>query len=323
MARRGSLAEQLAARLSGVRMFATTPDHEPEPIQTNWSVVPANDNNPEDIADLTVEKLWDISPSPEEIMRQVATNDIEHGSYVDDDGKRRKVIVRWGRLRFSDGTQTEQGFKLSIDGDAVPAQIRMPVGAMLGSTDKERAQRGGDDNPQDLAGSNDYFGGKETDFRPAGLFKAEFSKPVKSLKRKERTGPTTKAEARQWLAEAIENTPVLPTVTKCPDGFPAGPANLAHLFPGMVKICTGSGGSMAWQDIVSEREGRNEFFRWVDSLKADDKAALEAAKTARTYADIGVAVGQTRIYADKKSGGRKALIAANDNLMAAINKFAS
>ncbi len=322
MARHGSIADQLAGKLAAVRLYATTPDHEPEPIQTNWTVVPANDNDPEDLAELKAERLWDISPSPEEIMRQVAKDDVEYGTHIDEDGKHHKVTIRWGRLRFSDGTQTEQGFKLSIDGKVVPAQIRMPVGALLGSTDKERAQRGGDDNPQEIKDSNDYFAGKETEYRPAGLFNGEFSKPVKSAKKKQRTGPKTKAEARQWLEDARANTEIMPPVKKCPDGFPASPAKLAHLFPGMVKVATGSSGSMAWQDIVSERETRNEFFNWVDGLKLDDQAALDAVKTAKTYTDIGLAVGQSHEYARRK-GGRKALIAANDNLMQAIKNLAS
>lgn len=43
-------------------------------------------------------------------------------------------VIKIGRPRFSDGLQTEQGFKLTIDGKVVVAQIRMPTGAMLGST---------------------------------------------------------------------------------------------------------------------------------------------------------------------------------------------
>jgi hypothetical protein len=317
--RRGSLGEQLI----GIRLFATTPDHEPEPVQTNWSVVPANDNNPEDVEEITIERVWDISPSPEEIIRQTSDPEsiIEHGSYVDDNGKRHKVTVRIGKLRFSDGTQTEPGFKLVL-GEAVPAQIRMPIGALLGSTDKERAQRGGDENPQDRSSTNDYFGGKETQYRPAGLFDATFPHRVRRKARSLKTGPKTKAEQRQWLADAYTNTPVLPTIKRYPDGFPANPANLAQLFPGMVKVCTGDSGSQAWQDIVSEREERSEFFRWVDSLKPQDRAALEATKTAQTYSDVGKAIGQSSEYARRK-GGRKALIAANDNLMQAINSLAS
>ncbi|MNV74678.1 hypothetical protein D3C71_1679190 [compost metagenome] len=184
-------------------------------------------------------------------------------------------------------------------------------------------QRGGDENPEDATSTRNYFSGKETDFRPAGLFKALRSKPVKRAKRKDRTGPKTKAEERQWLADAIAGTKVMPVVKKIEDGFPASPANLAHLFPGMVKVCTGSSGSQAWSDIATLREDRKEWFVWVDGLGTKDRAVIEAAKTAKTFADVGEAAGQSRQYADKKNGGRRALIAANDNLMAAIKKYAS
>lgn len=313
MSRHASLAEQLTA----VRRYIFEPDHEPEPIQTNWSVTPASDNNPEDLEDMKAERLWDISPSPEEIMRQVAKGDVEYGVHIDDDDKRHKVIVRIGRLRFSDGTQTEQGFKLSIDGKVVAAQIPMPVGAMLGSTDKERAQRGGDDNPEDLKCSNDYFAGKKTDYRPAGLFNAAFSKPVKKTKRQERTAQTTKAQDRQLLTELMVKTTV--PITKCPDGFPAAPAKLAHLFPGMVKVATGDSGSQAWEDTVIERENRSEWFRWVDGLKPQDKEVLEAARTARSLEDLGGSAPKRTAIRH----GKRALIAANDNLMAAITACAS
>lgn len=313
MSRHGSLAEQLTA----FRRYITEPDHEPEPIQTNWTIIPANDNNPEDLADMKAERLWDISPSPEEIMRQVGKGEVEYGTHLDDEDKPHKVIIRMGRLRFSDGTQTEQGFKLSIDGQVVAAQIRMPVGAMLGMTDKERAQRGGDENPQDVKDSNGYFAGEKTDFRPAGLFKAQFSKPVRRAKRQERTAQTTKAQDRQMIAEAMAKTDV--PVTKCPDGFPASPAKLAHLFPGMVKVATGDSGSQSWEDTVIERESRNEWFRWVDGLKPEDKAVLDASKSARSFEDLGGdAPKRTAIRR-----GKRALIAANDNLMAAIKACAA
>lgn len=311
MTRHSSLAEQLAA----IRRAVTEPDHLPEPLQTNWSITVANDNNPEDIEGLKVDRLWDISPSTGEIMRQVLNSDEVKNE--------RGQTVRWGSLRFSDGTQTEQGFKVTVDGEVVAHQFVVPPGGMLGTTDKERVQRGGDENPEDATSTRNYFSGKETDFRPAGLFKALRSKPVKRAKRKDRTGPKTKAEERQWLADAIAGTKVMPVVKKIEDGFPASPANLAHLFPGMVKVCTGSSGSQAWSDIAILREDRKEWFVWVDGLGIKDRAVIEAAKTAKTFADVGEAAGQSRQYADKKNGGRRALIAANDNLMAAIKKYAS
>lgn len=305
MARHPSLADQLAA----IRKLITEPDHTPEPVKTNWSIVPANDNNPEDVADMHVERHWDMSPSPEEIMRQVkAGPEIRNAA---------GQIIRIGNLRFSDGTQTETGFKLTIDGKVVSHQFAMPAGAMLGTTDKERAVRGGDDTS--MAASNAYFGEPKTDKTVGGLFQAEFSKPRGKAPRTKRTGPKTKAEAQQWLADAIANTPVMPAVTKCPDGFPAAPKRLAQLFPGMVKVATGSEGSSAWQDIALKRENRKEWHEWVEGLSAEDSAVLEAARTARSYADVSP--GGTERGARKR--GRRALIAANDNLMAAINKLAS
>lgn len=308
MARHGSIADQLAP----LKTYVTEPDHEPEPLQTNWSTVAAaNDNNPEDIEGMKIDKLWDISPSTGEIHDQVTKNEPERN----DAG----LIVKWGSLRFSDGGQTEQGYKLTIDGKVVIHQFVVPAGGMLGTTDKERNQRGGDENPEDVSGSMEYFSGKATPFRPAGLFIAQRANTHKRIKRQERIGPKTKTEERKWLEDAIANTPVMPEVTKYPDGFPASPANLAQLFPGMVKVCTGDSGSQSWTDLATLRENRKEWFEWVDSLSPQDRETLAAARTAKTFADL--APGLPRRTAFRK--GRLALIAANDNLMAAANRHAS
>lgn len=306
MARHSSLADQLAA----YRRFVTESDHDPEPAQTNWSVTPTNDNDPEEISVLHAERHWDISPSVDEIMRQV-----KRGPIVRND---RGLIVQIGSLRFSDGTQTESGFKLTIDGKVVAHQFTLPPGAMIGTTDKERAVRGGED-AADEAASNRYFGAPKKPDDPGGLFQAAFSKTRRRVSKAKRTGPQTKAEARQWLDDAIANTPVMPSVTKCPDGFPARPKRLAHLWPGLVKTATGDSGASGWEDIVSQRERRNEWHRWVDELKPVDRAVLEAARTAKTFADVSP--GGTSRGARKR--GRRMLLAANDNLMAAINKSAA
>lgn len=308
MTRHASLAEQLSA----IRRAVTEPDHIPEPLQTNWSTTVANDNNPEDVESLKQDRLWDISPSTGEIMRQV-----ENFEEVKND---RGQTVRWGSLRFSDGTQTEQGFKVTADGDVVAHQFVVPPGGMLGTTDKERVQRGGDENPEDATSTRNYFSGRETKFRPAGLFNALRSKPVKRTKQKDRTGPKTKAEERQWLADAIAGTAVMPAVKKIEDGFPASPANLAQLFPGLVKVCTGSSGSQAWNDIATLREDRDEWFKWVASLKDEDRSVIDVARTAGSYVDLADK-GTPRRTAFRQ--GKARLIAANDNLMAAMNKMAS
>lgn len=305
---RGSIAEQLAA----VLRYTQEPDHDPEPLKTNWAMQPSENLNPEDLTDLTVERHWDISPSVDEIMRQVAL-----GPIVKNEASQ---VVRIGTLRFSDGTQTELAHKRTADGQVIQRRVTMPAGAMLGTVDKERAERGGEDY-YEVKLSNDYFGAEKTvEDQVGGLFNARRPGKVKPVRRRERTGPKTKAEERQWLADAIANTPVMPEVTKLPDGFPAGPEKLADLFPGLVKPATGSGGSQAWEDIVTERENREDWFRWVDSLKDEDRAALEAVKTAKTLAEVG-GDGVHRRTAERR--GRRKLIAANDNLMAFIKKIAS
>jgi hypothetical protein len=298
MARHGSLAEQLI----GVRLFATTPDHEPEPLQTNWSVVPANDNNPEDVEGMAAERRWRMKPSIEEIMRAADSGDIERN----DAGQ----VVRIGRIRFSDGSQTEQGFKLTIDGKVVAAQIRMPAGAMLGTKDAAESQLGAEEDSQAATASNRYF---------ADLLKT-LPHRYRSGGKRRRGRNYSRDEAAAMLAEAYANTNMaMVTFTRYPDGLPCGSPKMAQVFPGMVKTCTGESGSMAWQDIVTAKADRDVWAATVDSLKDDDRETLTAALSAGSLGDIGGS-------APKRSAirrGKAKLIAANDNLMRAIDLHAA
>ncbi|NGO63941.1 hypothetical protein G6N76_09660 [Rhizobium daejeonense] len=302
MARHGSLAEQLDALLT----FATAPDHEPEPIQTNWTITPANENNPEDVAELKTERLWNISPSVEEMMRQVHAGPVHRN----DVGQ----IVRIGRLRFSDGTQTEQAMKVTIDGKVVTFQDRMPTGAMLGTVDKERAQRGGNENPQELTDSNDYF---------AEMLKTRKGRYVTASRKRQPRQQISREEAKRILAEAYAKAgDVSKLITRYPDGLPCGSQKVADSFIGMRKTTCAGGGSMAWQDIVTAKADQKEWFDALDALKATDREVLEAARTATNYADIGMSIGQSSEYARRK-GGKRVLKAANDNLMAIIGKISA
>lgn len=301
MARHGSLAEQLAA----VRRFATEPDHQPEPLQTNWSVVPANDNNPDEIEDLKHDRKRLVTPSVAEIMKNVATGEVERNEAGQ--------VVRIGRLRFSDGTQTEKAYRLTIDGGVEEYAARMPTGALLGSRDKVDAALGGDDNPQEVTDSNQYF---------ADMLD---TKKARYLTGKKHKGPRlriTADEAKAELATAYANTDMSKvTFTRCPDGLPCGSAKIADSFLGMQKTTCAGGGSMMWQDIVTAMADRKEWFDAVDELKDDDRATLEAARSARNMADIGIKAGHQGKQAERQ--GKRRLIAANDNLMAAIRKAAA
>lgn len=301
MARHGSLAEQLAA----VRRFATEPDHQPEPLQTNWSVVPANDNNPDEIEDLKHDRKRLVTPSVAEIMKNVATGEVERNEAGQ--------VVRIGRLRFSDGTQTEKAYRLTIDGGVEEYAARMPAGAMLGSRDKVDVALGGDDNPQEVTDSNQYF---------ADMLD---TKKARYLTGKKHKGPRvrmTADEGRAELAKAYANTDMSKvTFTRCPDGLPCGSARIADSFLGMQKTTCAGGGSMMWQDIVTAMADRKEWFDAVDELKDEDRATLEAARTARNMADIGLKAGHQGKQAERQ--GKRRLMAANDNLMAALRKAAS
>ena len=130
-------------------------------------------------------------------------------------------------------------------------------------------------------------------------------------------------EARAALALAYGATDMTKvTFTKFPDGLPCGSPRVADSFLGMQKAgCTG-GGSVMWQDIVVAMAERKEWFDALDSLKSEDRNVLEATKTARAYRDVGMSVGMSGEYARRK-GGKRALLAANDNLMKAITKLSA
>jgi hypothetical protein len=297
MARHGSLAEQLDAFLT----FATAPDHEPEPIQTNWAITPANDNNPEDVADLKTEKLWDISPSVEEVMRQVKSGPVHRN----DAGQ----TVRIGRLRFSDGTQTEQAMKVTIDGKVVTFQDRMPTGAMLGTIDKERAQRGGDDNPQELTDSNEYF---------AEMLGTRKPRYVTASKKRQPRQQISHDEAKRILADAYAKAgDVNKLITRYPDGLPCGSQKVADSFLGMRKTTCAGGGSMAWQDVASETEQRRSWHEAVGYMADEHFDILTSASKSKSLKEIGQARGFKGQYAIE--AGRRLLIAANDNFAEALD----
>ena len=293
--------------MSALLAYKNRPEGAPVPVSTNWAIVPANDNEPEVTAQMHAERRIQILPTVEEIMRQVETGDIERN----DAGQ----IIRIGRLKFSDGTQVEAGHKYGPGGEVVSTKQQMPTGAMLGCQEKESRTLGGDENPSELAASNNYF------LNAFGVGRRE---RIPSGKKAKRTYQTH-AEAKAELAKIYANTPILPPVTKCPPGLPNAGSKIADSFLGMKKTTTGESGSMGWQDVSTALVDREIWAQAIEALSDRDRAVLDmvAHKRARTLTDVGVAAGQSRQYADKRSGGRKAIAAANDNLMQAIKKYSA
>lgn len=308
-----TLPEQLAAVLA----YRNRPEETVEPLQSNWTVVAANDNaDPEETIDYRFERHLLVTPSVQEIMRQVKDGEVVHGDVpAPVKGKpdpKRAPIVAIGRLKFSDGTQTEKAYLTGPDGDTVKYDRTMPPGAMLHTREKGATPVGGKGfTDVDLGNSNAFF---------ASTFDTELPRFIKRGER--RNGPSlTAQQSKQMLAEAIANTKVMPPVTICPRALPCGAERVSDSFVGFAKVPTGQSGSVAWQDIGQTIENAKVWKQVLKALKEKDVAALDAAMAAQSYEDVGVAVGQTPTYADKKGGGRRSLLAANDNLAAAIKKY--
>ncbi|TIN83114.1 hypothetical protein [Mesorhizobium sp.] len=279
------MAEQLMA-------WRNKPEGPIEPVKTNWSVIPANDNNPEDVADLGIERSWRITPSVGEIMASVATHDVERN----DDGQ----IVRIGKLRFSDGAQTERAYCYGVDGKLVQYDARMPTGAMLGTRDKPETQLGGTGHTErSTVRSNSYF---------AEVFDVEYPEYVKAGKR--RTGKVLMTQAEQLSVLASEPWP---EIKMCPPSLPCGTERVAENFVGMHKGKKGESGAIAWEDIAMARVHREIWDETVRMLSEKDIETLDAALDARNLAEV--APGGHRRTAERRA--KRELQAANDNLVAA------
>jgi len=310
------LNPSLADQLSAVLAYRNAPDHEPEPIQSNWTVVAANDNAaPEEVVDFRFERNLLVTPSVQEIMRQVKAGPVERAEpEVDDEGKpktTRGQIIAIGRLKFSDGKQTERAYTTGPDGDLIQYDRRMEAGAMLHTVESPHEQAGGRGfTDVDLSNSNAFYA-SVLGTRPARFIKRS----------KRRNGPSmTAAESRANLDAAIANTAVMPEVKRYPPGLPCGSERVGDSFVGYLKPATGQTGSVAWQDVAWTIENAKVWRNVRRALKSKDVAVLDAAMRAHNFEEVGVAAGQRNEYARRK-GGRGALIAANDNLAAAIKKY--
>lgn len=345
MSRNGSMADQLAPLMA----YRNRPRDDYEPMQTNWNRIVAKDNldhgddsQRSDIKDFHVERRINIRPTIGEIEREIVkadyrevaycpsrtskkgsrgkgeksypypvSGDIEFGEHVDNSGKSHKVVTRIGKLRFSNGHATERAYKRGPDGKVVSYDATVPVGAMLGASEEQERVLGG--NKKGVTTSNAYF---------AEILEANLPNKTKSIKRKPFT-KTTKEEARADLAKAYANTLVLPPVTRCPPGLPWQPAAVAELFLGMKKLPKGDPGSLQWQDVSTAIADREVWEATLGALSQRDIETLDASMKARSFAEVGVKIGLSTFYADKRSGGKRALLAANDNLAAAIKKYAA
>lgn len=291
--------KNLASAMSAIMAYRNRPEGEPVPVKTNWSVVAANDNEPEIVTEMPIDRKRLVTPSVAMIMKQIETNYVERNA----DG----LVVRIGNLRFSDGTQVERGFRRGPDG-IVPKSIIMPVGAMLGCRDKLDISLGGQENASEITASNNYF---------ADAFGVRLGRRKKGGKR--RSGPGMRHDqAKNELARAYANTNDLPTVKHCAPGLPLAGNKVADSFLGMKKLTKGNSGSIGWEDICTALVDREIWAEALDGLQERDRRTIDAAMTARTMKDFAVGKKGGNAYV----AGQARIRAANDNLSQALKKSA-
>lgn len=298
MTQRASLSEQLAALMA----YRNRPEGPHEPLGSNWATTPANSND-EDVSAFSQERDIRMTPSVAEIMRQVATNDVERNEAGQ--------IIRIGKLRFSDGTQTEKDFKRGADRSVIEYDRVMPVGAMLGCREKAETALGGRGYSGDyLFRSNNYF---------AGTLDTDLTARVKRGKRRNGSG-YSRDEMQAVLEEAIANTPNMPPVKRYPAGLPAIAERVAENFNGMqTTVGGGSEVPAPWQDMVGAMVQREIWDAAMAEMRGEDVATLDTAMSAQTWA--GISPGGTVQGARKR--GHKRLQVANDNLSASLRKYSA
>jgi len=289
----------------GLKAWLKKPEGPVEPMQTNWTTIPANDNaDPEEVVDFGFERHLRITPSVEEIMRQAAV-----GPEARNAGGQ---VTSIGSLRFSDGKNTERAYCYGADDKVIQFDAPMPVGAMLGTREKTESQMGGKGVTDAQAEqSNLYFANMLETIEPRYLRRT-----------KRRNGKScTAEESRAVLAEAIANTPVMPPIKRYKAGLPCGGKLVAESFVGMQKGKKGESGAIMWQDISSSIIEREIWEETLAGLSETTAETLDSARVAKTMRQIGEAHGFVGKRAERM--GKRILQAANDNLQDALKKSAA
>lgn len=291
----------LAGQLTGILHRRNTPDHPPEPIKSNFVTDPAVALvEPEVRATMFTEQNLRVTPSVEEIAREM-----RHPPVRNQDGQ----ITAIGRLKFSDGTQTEKVSTIGPDGDVIQVDRRMPAGAMLGTSERLTDSSGGGNAPAKVLVSNAALA------HAMGVAPRPYI-PGRSIRR----GRSLKAsESRVMLAAAIANTPMLPPVTKCPPGLANGTQQVSDCFIGMKIGSSGKGGLIQWVDLYTAGREHEDWIVAESALSSDDRETLDFTMAAKSLTELGHS-GHRRT---RERQAVKRLKAANDNYLSALKAFAS
>lgn len=319
-------------------LYRNSPDHPPEPLQSNWSTAPRGiveyDMGGEgrgNVVRLYPDLNLEVVPSIEKIIEAMRGEWVWAEPEVHTYGKKKGQpkattgpLQSIGDLVFSNGSQTEKAYTRGPDGDVISYNRNMERGAMLRSSEETGAVKGGGKQSSAVELSNQLLTHMLLGKDAAG----NRIEPAPTVRKYIRSGKMTKgksltAEAsRALIAEAIANTPVMPQVKKCPPGLPMGTAKASNCFIGMRPQPSGkSGASIGWVDFFIAGQERREWLAVLGEIDETTQTVLETALHAGSYAEVGLAAGQSLSYARTK-GGKLALKAANDNLDAVIKKVA-
>lgn len=314
----------IADRVPALVRYRDEPDHPYEPLQSNWTVTPSGivevyEDGDEDHPERLYHQELDIEvrPSTREILRAMR-GDWEWYAPAPDKEYEGEPVKEIGSLKFSNGKLRERMDK-TVDGKLATYLCAMPTGAILGVSEKNGGPKGGGQAPEQTSISNTNLtltllrrdaGGSLLDPPPvARTF----------IKKGDVRGDIdlTPAESRAFIAQAIANTPVMPPVTVCPPGIASGTEMYSDQFIGMKPKPSGKSSAIGWVDFYTAGRDRAEWLAALDDLDEATRQTLDAALSAKNYADVGTAAGQSPEYARRK-GGKLALVAANDNLAAKL-----
>lgn len=301
---RGSLADALAAVLE----FRNRPDSPPDPLQSSWSTDPAtviadgSFDGDEPVEPMAEDLLLEITPSIAKIMHEVKVGVVKRK------GGKNGAIVEIGKLKFSDGTQTEQAMVNGATGVEVK-KVVMRAGSMLGTTEKLGGSHGGTGGASVTIGNavlSERFGVDHRPYTPA-------------IRNRRKGKSITAQQSRELIDQAIANTPALPPVTICPPGVASGTAQYSDQFIGMKIGSTGKGGAPSWTDEFMAMRDYQDWQAAVRDAEPQHIAVITSAMSAKAIVELGDK-GHRRTM--ERQGWRK-LTAANDNLAENKRKFAA
>lgn len=330
--RHGALAEGLAPLLAWLQRPEGAEEPETPIVShaaTNWRIAADNDNAAP--RHFHVATDCRITPSIEEIERAMAGVEVvyrkepkgkltpgkpqEYAVPVGGDIERSPegAIVRMGALHFSDGGQFERVSIRGAEGKVSIGSRKMPLGAMLWTTERSTRESGASAAPD---ASNSYF---STVLRTAPARYLTGNGKARKVACKLPNPPLPPTSMP--FAEARAFAGLLPVERDMRPALPTGSPHVADSFIGMKQATSGKGGSQAWQDIGSAMVEKEIWQETVALMASQDLRVIESVRTARNLREICESLGYTGDYARK--AGKKAMMAANDNLQKSMKKAAA